>query len=49
MASSLSNLDNNLAEGINKIRFENGMKNETFEINTNTVKVVFNTQILKII
>ena len=49
MASSLSNLVNNLAKGIHKIEHDN--KNcETFqESNTKIVSNILNTQVLKMI
>ena len=49
MASSLSNLVNNLAKGIHKIEHDN--KNcETFkESNTKIVSSILNTQVLKMI
>ena len=55
MASSLSNLINNVAEGIHKTKFKYDkkcilIKNvKLLELNTNTARVFLNTQTLKII
>ena len=50
MASSLSNLVDNLAEGIHKVKFKcehDHIKSEIVEFNTKIVSTVLNTDTLK--
>ena len=50
MASSLSNLADNLAKGIHKVKYKHehdNIKCEIVEFNTNIVSTVLNTQMLK--
>ena len=53
MEGSLSNLVDNLAEGIHKIKYKHGHDNKKnvnyVELNTKIVSVVLNTQTLKMI